>query len=68
MLYALFLSFSPPLRRANPLPPRRLVNMPAPDAWVSLVNLVNKSYLKSFYSEDTEEVSSFLLFRPFARC
>jgi hypothetical protein len=32
--------------------------MPAPDAWVSLVNLVNKSYLASFYSEDTEEVSS----------
>lgn len=26
------------------------------DAWVSLVNLVNKSYLKSFYSHDDEEV------------
>lgn len=39
--------------------------MPVTDAWVSLVNLVNKSYLKSFYSEDTEEVSLNLL--PLAR-
>ncbi|ORY82308.1 rab-GTPase-TBC domain-domain-containing protein [Leucosporidium creatinivorum] len=36
-----------------------LVNMPVVDAWVSLVNLVNKSYLKSFYSEDTEECEAY---------
>jgi hypothetical protein len=34
-----------------------LVNMNPPDAFLSLLNLVNKSFLKSFYSEDTREVS-----------
>ncbi|GAA5910639.1 hypothetical protein JCM6882_001046 [Rhodosporidiobolus microsporus] len=36
-----------------------LVNMPPADAFVSLVNLVQKSFLRSFYSDDSEEEDAY---------
>lgn len=40
-----------------------LLNMPPPDAFVALVNLVHKSVLRSFYSEDPEDREAY--FRVF---
>ncbi|GAA5828456.1 hypothetical protein JCM11251_006258 [Rhodosporidiobolus azoricus] len=36
-----------------------LVNMPPAEAFVSLVNLVQKSFVRSFYSEDDEEEDAY---------
>ncbi|KAM0754750.1 hypothetical protein T439DRAFT_284256 [Meredithblackwellia eburnea MCA 4105] len=36
-----------------------LVNMPAAEAFLTLINLVNKSFLKSFYSNDEEEIDAY---------
>lgn len=39
-----------------------LLNMPPAEAFLSLINLVNKSFLKGFYSADHADVSSFRIF------
>ncbi|GAA5923560.1 hypothetical protein JCM1841_002983 [Sporobolomyces salmonicolor] len=36
-----------------------LVNMPVQEAFVSLVNIVKKSFLRSFYGDDPEEVEAY---------
>ncbi|GAA5936242.1 TBC domain-containing protein [Sporobolomyces koalae] len=36
-----------------------LVNMPPAEAFISLLNLVSKSFLKSFYASDRDELSSY---------
>ncbi|GAA5906200.1 uncharacterized protein JCM6883_005474 [Sporobolomyces salmoneus] len=36
-----------------------LVNMPPPEAFISLLNLIHKSFLKSFYSSNSSSLSSY---------
>ena len=36
-----------------------LLNMPAVDAFLTLINLVNKSFLKSFFSDSPDEVDAY---------
>lgn len=58
LAYSIFWSVDRPAYPAGVAWPAALllISMPVQDAFVSLVNLVSKSFLKSFYSDKREEV------------